>query len=57
MRPTDDGIFWGWFRETVLRELLAGGRLSDAVLDHLDQQVADLGLSWELGPAPDGSDD
>ncbi|MEQ1503588.1 MAG: hypothetical protein ABMB14_15225 [Myxococcota bacterium] len=48
-------MFWGWF-DSEVRPLLAKRSVpSDSMITELDERVTALSLSWELGPANDGS--
>ncbi len=49
--------FWLWFQRRVLPSLLQDEIPASPVVDELDERVGTLGLSWELGPSPDGSED
>ena len=49
--------FWRWFEESVNQHLAGHQAPPDSIIEELDRRMARLGLSWELGPAPDGSDD
>lgn len=49
--------FWKWFELTVLPVLVSDEPPLDEVRGELDERLLSLGVSWELGPAGDGSDD
>lgn len=49
-----EGRFWSWFERVVLPGLARLEVPEAAVIDEIDQRIRGLGLSWELGPAPDG---
>lgn len=50
-------LFWSWFEREVLPALILDQVPDEAVMRELDERMLALGVSWELGPAPDGSDD
>lgn len=49
--------FWHWFEQEVDPSLAVDEVPSQDTIRELDEKMLSLGLSWELGPAPDGSDD
>jgi hypothetical protein len=49
--------FWRWFQREVLPSLILDHAPSDEAISELDERMRELGVSWELGPAPDGSND
>ncbi len=49
--------FWRWFEREIVPKLAANELPDDHAIRVLDGGMRDMGLSWELGPAPDGSDD
>jgi hypothetical protein len=57
MSKDDAGSFWNWFQREVAPSLMLDEVPDNTVVDELDARMLELGVSWELGPAPDGSDD
>ncbi len=57
MNNTPINAFWRWFEREVLPSLVLDQIPGDAVIRELDELTHGLGVSWELGPSPDGSDD
>lgn len=49
--------FWRWFAQSVLPSLEHDQLPDESVVDELDERLQALDVSWELGPAPDGSND
>lgn len=49
--------FWRWFEQEVVPSLAVDEVPDQDTIRELDERMLNLGLSWELGPAPDGSDD
>lgn len=47
--------FWRWFARSVLPSLTRFEVPAEEIIQNLDRRMESLGLSWELGPAPDGS--
>jgi len=48
--------FWQWFEQEVHPSLDRLELPQDEVIEDLDGRMASFGLSWELGPAPDGTE-
>jgi len=49
--------FWRWFEQEVVPSLAEDEVPDQDTIRELDERMHKLGLSWELGPAPDRSDD